>query len=193
MAQDLLQVVAPDGTINSELEPTMDAEWLLECYRYMVLVRILDARCMNLQRQGRIHFYVPSSGQEACQIGIVHRFAEPLRNFRSGGQRLRMERGPERRIAGQTGRRCGRLRHPPVLEFSLLYQSDERTLQYRLSRRRPAGARGAGTGVLSARSRSELCTDRWHERVDAGIHGRGDGPRPDAAIAGRCGRHGYAQ
>jgi len=35
----------------------------------MVLIRATDDRCLSLQRQGRIGFYAPLSGQEAAQIG----------------------------------------------------------------------------------------------------------------------------
>lgn len=38
-------------------------------YRHLVLVRTLDTRMLSLQRQGRIGFYVPSTGEEACQVG----------------------------------------------------------------------------------------------------------------------------
>ncbi len=38
-------------------------------YRAMVFTRLFDQRGMNLQRQGRIGFFVPSMGQEASQIG----------------------------------------------------------------------------------------------------------------------------
>jgi len=41
----------------------------LEAYRTMVLVRALDERCLALQRQGRIGFYAPHSGQEATLVG----------------------------------------------------------------------------------------------------------------------------
>ena len=43
----------------------MPAETLLKIYRAMHLTRALDERGMNLQRQGRIHFYLASTGQEA--------------------------------------------------------------------------------------------------------------------------------
>jgi pyruvate dehydrogenase E1 component alpha subunit len=42
---------------------------LLGAYRTMVLSRATDDRCISLQRQGRIGFYVPASGQEAAQVG----------------------------------------------------------------------------------------------------------------------------
>ena len=35
----------------------------------MVTARVMDERCLTLQRQGRIGFYVPMQGQEAAQIG----------------------------------------------------------------------------------------------------------------------------
>lgn len=44
---------------------------LLSMYRVMVLARAIDERCLSLQRQGRIGFYVPASGQEAAQIGCA--------------------------------------------------------------------------------------------------------------------------
>ncbi len=44
---------------------------LLESYKTMVLSRATDERCLTLQRQGRIGFYVPASGQEAAQVGCA--------------------------------------------------------------------------------------------------------------------------
>jgi 2-oxoisovalerate dehydrogenase E1 component alpha subunit len=49
-------------------QPEVD---LLALYRAMVTVRTLDERCLALQRQGRIGFYVPSTGQEATQVGAA--------------------------------------------------------------------------------------------------------------------------
>ncbi len=43
----------------------------LEAYRWMVTARVVDERCMSLQRQGRIGFYVPLAGQEAAQVGAA--------------------------------------------------------------------------------------------------------------------------
>jgi pyruvate dehydrogenase E1 component alpha subunit len=40
-------------------------------YRTMVTARLMDERCMNLQRQGRLGFYVPLQGQEAAQVGCA--------------------------------------------------------------------------------------------------------------------------
>ncbi len=47
----------------------LDDAKLLAMYRLMLTTRLLDDRAMKLQRQGRIGFYVPSIGQEACAVG----------------------------------------------------------------------------------------------------------------------------
>ena len=47
----------------------LSEERLVTAYRTMVLVRALDERAVSLQRQGRIGFYAPHSGQEATLIG----------------------------------------------------------------------------------------------------------------------------
>jgi len=46
-------------------------ERLVDAYRLAVLARVIDERCLSLQRQGRIGFYAPHSGQEAAQIGAA--------------------------------------------------------------------------------------------------------------------------
>jgi pyruvate dehydrogenase E1 component alpha subunit len=51
--------------------PTLSPEELVASYRLMVLARAVDERCLTLQRQGRIGFYVPASGQEAAQVGAA--------------------------------------------------------------------------------------------------------------------------
>ena len=38
---------------------------LTRMYELMLLTRIFDAQAVNLQRQGRIGFYVPCEGEEA--------------------------------------------------------------------------------------------------------------------------------
>jgi TPP-dependent pyruvate/acetoin dehydrogenase alpha subunit len=47
------------------------SERSLEAYRWMVLSRSTDERCLSLQRQGRIGFYAPLLGQEAAQVGCA--------------------------------------------------------------------------------------------------------------------------
>ncbi len=66
---ELLQIVGLDGGVDEKLEPKLSEEELLKLYLHMVLTRVLDTRAVNLQRQGRIGFFVPSHGEEAIQIG----------------------------------------------------------------------------------------------------------------------------
>lgn len=65
----MLRILDIDGTYDSKLEPRLPADLLTTAYRHLVLVRTLDTRMLSLQRQGRIGFWVPSLGEEACQIG----------------------------------------------------------------------------------------------------------------------------
>jgi len=63
-----VHAVPPAGAVGF---PALGREELLDAYRVMVLSRATDERCLSLQRQGRIGFYVPASGQEAAQIGCA--------------------------------------------------------------------------------------------------------------------------
>lgn len=69
----LLGVLAPDGSINPDAAPPIDLSVLLRAYREIKRLRVLDARMMLLQRQGRIGFYGTCTGQEATPIaaGLV--------------------------------------------------------------------------------------------------------------------------
>jgi pyruvate dehydrogenase E1 component alpha subunit len=66
---DLLTVLSPDGTVDAEQDPGIDGALALKIYEAMVQTRVMDDRLMTLQRQGRIFFYLASSGQEACAVG----------------------------------------------------------------------------------------------------------------------------
>jgi pyruvate dehydrogenase E1 component alpha subunit len=46
-------------------------EDLVPIYRVMLLARAIDERCLTMQRQGRIGFYVPVMGQEGAQVGCT--------------------------------------------------------------------------------------------------------------------------
>jgi pyruvate dehydrogenase E1 component alpha subunit/2-oxoisovalerate dehydrogenase E1 component alpha subunit len=71
MAQ-MRQVLKRDGRVRKGREPDIPDDTLIELYRWMTLVRLLDARMMNLQRQGRIGFYGVSTGEEAAVIGSAY-------------------------------------------------------------------------------------------------------------------------
>ncbi|MDN9009762.1 pyruvate dehydrogenase (acetyl-transferring) E1 component subunit alpha [Brevibacillus laterosporus] len=65
-----LQILAPDGTVvNPEMMPKLSDEELREIMRRMVFTRVWDQRAISLQRQGRLGFVAPVSGQEATMVG----------------------------------------------------------------------------------------------------------------------------
>ncbi len=71
MAQKTLQIVDADGSVIGK-EPVLAEEELRSLYRQMLLLRILDERMIGLQRQGRIGFYGPASGEEAAVVGSAY-------------------------------------------------------------------------------------------------------------------------
>jgi pyruvate dehydrogenase E1 component alpha subunit len=69
LSLELLQVIKPTGDYVEQMEPEIPKDELKRLYRLMVLTRNLDIRGLQLQRQGRIGFYIGCLGQEAAQIG----------------------------------------------------------------------------------------------------------------------------
>ncbi len=65
MSTALLQVIDADGQADPSLTPD-DLQFL---YWNMTLIRTLDQRMLNLQRQGRIGFYGTATGEEAAVVG----------------------------------------------------------------------------------------------------------------------------
>lgn len=68
---DMVRVLAPDGSYDEDQVPDLSDEDLKRLYRFMLETRALDTRAVSLQRQGRIGFYVPSTGEEAIQVGTA--------------------------------------------------------------------------------------------------------------------------
>ncbi len=67
-----MATLAPTPVSDPPSEATdLSTEEVLRAYRLMVLARTVDERCLSLQRQGRIGFYVPLMGQEAAQVGCA--------------------------------------------------------------------------------------------------------------------------
>jgi pyruvate dehydrogenase E1 component subunit alpha len=67
---EMLQILSETGKAAAN-GPSLTKARLLEIYELMLRTRLLDERMLNLQRQGRIGFYVPSTGEEAAQIGCA--------------------------------------------------------------------------------------------------------------------------
>ncbi|MBU0741499.1 pyruvate dehydrogenase (acetyl-transferring) E1 component subunit alpha [bacterium] len=86
-----LEILDEQGNVDKELEPDLTRDQLIELYRHMVWGRITDERMLNLQRQGRIGTFGPSTGQEAAHCAPM--FAATDRDwfvgaFREHGARL---------------------------------------------------------------------------------------------------------
>jgi pyruvate dehydrogenase E1 component alpha subunit/2-oxoisovalerate dehydrogenase E1 component alpha subunit len=64
----MLRVFRDDGTVDPASDPHLPTEMALRAYREMRRLRILDARMIALQRQGRVGFYGAAHGQEATPI-----------------------------------------------------------------------------------------------------------------------------
>jgi pyruvate dehydrogenase E1 component alpha subunit len=67
----VVESTRPVSSSALESAPEFPRDRLLDAYRLMVLSRVIDERCLSLQRQGRIGFYAPHSGQEAAQVGAA--------------------------------------------------------------------------------------------------------------------------
>ncbi|GAB4370359.1 MAG: thiamine pyrophosphate-dependent dehydrogenase E1 component subunit alpha [Deltaproteobacteria bacterium] len=69
MEPPLQVALREDHTIDPSLDPGFSPEELLRLHAAMWRLRALDEKAMSLQRSGRIGFFVPSSGQEAAEVG----------------------------------------------------------------------------------------------------------------------------
>jgi pyruvate dehydrogenase E1 component alpha subunit len=69
----LFTVLREDGSADPATDPYVDRQRLVFAYRHMRRLRLLDARMIVLQRQGRVGFYGACTGQEAVPIatGLV--------------------------------------------------------------------------------------------------------------------------
>jgi 2-oxoisovalerate dehydrogenase E1 component alpha subunit len=66
----LRSVIRDDGSADPA-EVALSDDRAVDLYRFMILSRELDERMVQLQRQGRIGFYIGAIGEEATVIGTV--------------------------------------------------------------------------------------------------------------------------
>lgn len=64
-----LQVMDEQGSADAKLMPKVSEKDVKRMYELMVLARVLDAKCVAMQRTGRIGTYASTLGQEASQVG----------------------------------------------------------------------------------------------------------------------------
>jgi pyruvate dehydrogenase E1 component alpha subunit len=69
---EMVCVLAPDGSCNESLRPSLDDEQVRQIYRQMMLVRIYDRKAVSLQRQGRFGTYAEMIGQEASLVASTY-------------------------------------------------------------------------------------------------------------------------
>lgn len=72
MSLELLQVIKPTGEYIEKMEPEISKDELRRLYKIMVLARNLDIRGLQLQRAGRIGFFIGGIGQEAAHVGSAY-------------------------------------------------------------------------------------------------------------------------
>ena len=73
----MIQLLSPEGSLveNDVTAPYLpliaglDEQRLLDFHRQMIVIRRFDVEAGNLQRQGQLALWIPSTGQEAAQVG----------------------------------------------------------------------------------------------------------------------------
>lgn len=68
-ALGLIRVMRFSGEAVGEWNPDISVETKLEGLRAMMLTRAMDDRMFNMQRQGKMSFYMKSAGEEAVSVG----------------------------------------------------------------------------------------------------------------------------
>ncbi len=68
LSSGLVRVLDDDHTAKGQWNPNFDAEQLQVGLRWMLLNRVFDERMWQIQRQGRISFYMQATGEEAVSI-----------------------------------------------------------------------------------------------------------------------------
>jgi 2-oxoisovalerate dehydrogenase E1 component alpha subunit len=68
LSLDLVRVLDDEHRAQGEWNPNLDPEKLQIGLRWMLLNRVFDERLWQIQRQGRISFYMESKGEEAVSI-----------------------------------------------------------------------------------------------------------------------------
>jgi pyruvate dehydrogenase E1 component alpha subunit len=69
--EDLRRVLDDEGNVIPGAQaPVLSPDELKLLYRQMLLVRLIDERMLRLQRQGRLGFYMTSTGEEATHMAV---------------------------------------------------------------------------------------------------------------------------
>jgi 2-oxoisovalerate dehydrogenase E1 component alpha subunit len=68
LSSGLVRVLDDDHAAKGPWDPNLDPSQLQVALRWMMLTRVLDDQMWQIQRQGRISFYMQSRGEEAVSI-----------------------------------------------------------------------------------------------------------------------------
>jgi pyruvate dehydrogenase E1 component alpha subunit len=72
MKLEVIRVMDDEGRVTRpERDPHLSGDDLRALFRTIVLLRLLDERMLRLQRQGRLGFYMTSTGEEATHVGAA--------------------------------------------------------------------------------------------------------------------------
>ncbi|MFQ5609984.1 MAG: thiamine pyrophosphate-dependent enzyme, partial [Woeseiaceae bacterium] len=69
LSTGLVRILDDDHEAKGPWDPNLDPEDLQVALRWMLLNRVFDQRMWQIQRQGRISFYMEAAGEEAVSIG----------------------------------------------------------------------------------------------------------------------------
>ncbi len=68
LSMSLVRVLDREHTAQGPWDPTLQPDELQVALRWMLLTRVMDERLWQAQRQGKISFYMQSTGEEAVSI-----------------------------------------------------------------------------------------------------------------------------
>jgi len=68
-ATSLIRVLRFNGELEGDWVPDLSAETLRAALKSMVMTRMMDERMFSMQRQGKMSFYMKSTGEEAVSVG----------------------------------------------------------------------------------------------------------------------------
>jgi pyruvate dehydrogenase E1 component alpha subunit len=69
---EMVSILAPDGSCDEALQPSLDEQQVRQIYQHMLLLRLYDRKAVSLQRQGRFGTYAPMEGQEASLVASTY-------------------------------------------------------------------------------------------------------------------------
>src|SRR5450755_2287996 len=71
LEEDVVRVLAADGSVDPLHDPRIGDELAVTLYEAMVRARMLDRALIDLQRDGKVGFHSSSQGEEAAILGAA--------------------------------------------------------------------------------------------------------------------------